>query len=313
MELSSYEKIRAFILNKLIEVDGVLQQGKIRSEVNNTKILMESIPVEHLKMIFSTENIENLKQDDWIMMQRDLETIFDVEMEQGTLIQGDEQSKRDTKWWIDREKLRGDNYYWNRYKKYIARSLPFEVVKTIDVDTDGIMNNIEDPKIEEFDRYGMVVGHVQSGKTGNYAALICKAADAGYKFIVVIAGGINNLRNQTQDRLNKSFIGKDMGTAVGVGKFPKDDRSKMPISLTTKLLDFNKRDANKYAQNLDFYTNNNPIILVIKKNSSTLTNVIDWLEGQCKNQKISNHSMLLIDDESDYASINTKDEEVQLL
>ena len=51
----------------------------------------------------------------------------------------------------------------------------------------------------------MVVGHVQSGKTANYSALVCKAADAGYKFIVVIAGGTNNLRNQTQERLNESL------------------------------------------------------------------------------------------------------------
>lgn len=309
MVLSSYEKVKAFILNKLIEVEGTLKPGKIISEINNTKILMESVSIDYLKMIFSTESIEVLKENDWGMMQRELETIFDVEMEQGVLIQGDEQRKRDTKWWTDREKLRGDNYYWNRYKKYIEKSLPFEVVKTIDVDTDGIMNNLEDPGIEEFNRYGMVVGHVQSGKTGNYAGLICKAADAGYKFIVVIAGGINNLRNQTQDRLNKSFVGSDMGKAVGVGKFPNVKRSYLPISLTTSTKDFNKRDANKNSQGLNFDNINSPIILVIKKHGSTLSNVIDWLEAQYKKQKISNHSMLLIDDESDYASINTKDEE----
>lgn len=309
MKLSSYEKVKGFIMNKLLEVEGVLPHGKIISEINNTKILMDNLSTEHIAMMFSTDYIEKLKENDWIMMRRELETLFDVEMDQGILIQGDEQRKRDTKWWTDREKLRGDNYYWNRYQKYIRKSLPFEVVKTIDVDTDSIMNNLEDPKIEEFSRYGMVVGHVQSGKTGNYSALICKAADAGYKFIVVIAGGMNNLRNQTQDRLNKSFVGEDMGIAVGVGKFSGKKRSFLPVSLTTKAQDFNKRDANKNSQSINFDNINSPIILVIKKNSSTLSNVIDWLEAQYTKQKISNHAMLLIDDESDYASINTNSED----
>lgn len=309
MEMNSYEIVKAFIINKLVEVEGVLPHGKIISEINNTKILMENMPIEYLVMIFSEEKIEKLKDSDWIILQRELETLFDVEMNSGILIQGEEQQKRDTKWWTDREKLRGENYYWNRYKKYIKKSLPFEVVKTTDVDTDRIMNNLEDPKIEEFSRYGMVVGHVQSGKTGNYSSLICKAADAGYKFIVVIAGGMNNLRNQTQDRLNKSFVGEDMGLSVGVGKLPGKKRSSLPVSLTTRIQDFNKRDANKNSQSINFDNINSPIILVIKKNSSTLANVIDWLDNQYKNQKISKHAMLLIDDESDYASINTKNED----
>jgi len=169
------------------------------------------------------------------------------------------------------------------------------------------MNNIENPQIDSFNRYGMVVGHVQSGKTANYSALICKATDAGYKFIVVISGGINNLRNQTQDRLNKAFIGIDKGTQVGVGVGNYISK-KLPISLTTVESDFNKQDANRNSQGLNFDNINTPVLLVIKKNTHTLNNVITWLEKQYKNG-ISNHAMLLIDDESDYASINTKSED----
>ena len=55
----------------------------------------------------------------------------------------------------------------------------------------------------------MVMGHVQSGKTANYTGLVCKAADAGYKVIVIIAGIHNNLRNQTQRRIDEGFIGLD--------------------------------------------------------------------------------------------------------
>lgn len=81
--------------------------------------------------------------------------------------------------------------------------LPPKVIRTIDTDTDMIMNNLFDPAAESQSesRYGMVMGHVQSGKTSNYAGLICKALDAGYKFIVIIAGIHDNLRNQTQNVL----------------------------------------------------------------------------------------------------------------
>ena len=58
-------------------------------------------------------------------------------------------------------------------------------------------------------RKGMVVGNVQSGKTANYIGLISKAADAGYKVIVVLAGILDDLRIQTQIRIEEGFIGKN--------------------------------------------------------------------------------------------------------
>jgi hypothetical protein len=309
MMKSSYEKIKDFIYKKLQEVDGVLPKDKISLEIENTKVLIKAIGIEMFAKVLSTDILTELSEENWYMMQRELETLFDVEMENGVLIQGEEQQKRDTIWWTSKGKQKSESYYWNRYKNYIRKSLPFEVVKTIDVDTDRIMDNIEDPLIDDFSIYGMVVGHVQSGKTGNYSALICKAADAGYKFIVVIAGGTNNLRDQTQDRLNKSFVGVDLGMPVGVGKMGGIKKKYLPVSLTTKLQDFNSRDANKFKQGINFDNINSPIILVIKKHAGTIDNVIGWLEDQYNKQKIANHAMLLIDDESDYASINTKEEE----
>lgn len=46
---------------------------------------------------------------------------------------------------------------------------------------------------------------MQSGKTANYTGLICKAADAGFNFIIVLAGIHNNLRSQTQSRIDEGF------------------------------------------------------------------------------------------------------------
>ena len=228
-------------------------------------------------------------------------------MEAGILIQGTEQQERDNTWWTGVEKQINKKYYWERYKNYISSFLPMDVVRAIDTDTDIVMNNIENPSVINFSRYGMVVGHVQSGKTGNYSGLVCKAADAGYKFIVVIAGGMNNLRNQTQERLNEAFVGQTNGLQVGAGK-GASDKNQTPYSLTTVLRDFNRHDADRASQGINFETINVPVLIVIKKNTSTLTSVISWLEKQYKN-KVADHAMLVIDDESDYASVNTKEEE----
>ncbi|WP_231888002.1 Z1 domain-containing protein [Paenibacillus glucanolyticus] len=269
---------------------------------------MSKVGLDIFAQILSVKGVSPISDNDWNRMQRELETHFNVEMENGILVQGEEQQQRDNSWWTSKEKQKNENYYWNRYREYIKKSLSPDVVKAINEDTDIVMDNIEDPTVESFSRYGMVVGHVQSGKTANYSALVCKAADSGYKFIVVIAGGINNLRNQTQERLNESFVGMDKGIPVGVGKLGDMRKELLPISLTTTEQDFNRQDANKNAQGLNFDNISSPIILVIKKNSSTLNNVITWLEAQYKHQ-IAKHAMLLIDDESDYASINTKNED----
>jgi len=307
-----YQKIKEYIFGKLRskydENGGYLESNDIENEIDNTKKLLQTDAKQY---VFNDNDIF-LNNEDFERIKQEAEKLFDVEMDEGIIIQGDEQKLRDTTWWSNKVKIekeqKEENYYWDRYKKYIQSFLPPEVVKTIDDDTDRIIDNIGNPKVKEFDIYGMVVGHVQSGKTSNYASVICKAADAGYKFIVVIAGDKNNLRNQTQKRINEAFIGKNVeNKTIGVGKF-NNIKSKLPISLTTVEKDFNVKDADKNSQGINFDNITAPILLVIKKNTSTLTNVISWLKNQYKN-KIPEHSMLVIDDESDYASINTKEED----
>ncbi len=121
----------------------------------------------------------------------------------------------------------------------------------------------------------MVVGHVQSGKTANYTGLVCKAADAGYRLIVVIAGIHNNLRNQTQGGSTKASSGatrhgwrpsnKDKRQKIiGVGNF--DQRTFRFADQHAQ--DFNKATATTIAVSIGQL--NVPVVLVIKKNSSTL-------------------------------------------
>jgi len=307
METNSYQALKDFIANKLKKVEGALPRNKIIEEIENTSGLISAIKPDMFAKLLSLDSFEVPDEEDWNRLTRELETHFDVKMEHGILIQGDEQRERDTSWWTLIHKQKSRNYYWGRFRDYLDKSLPPEVIKTLDIDTDIVMNNLENPAFSAFSRYGMVVGHVQSGKTGNYSALVCKAADAGYKFIVVISGDKNNLRNQTQERLNESFIGQTKGVQVGAGK-GNTSKELLPYSLTTIERDFNKQDADKLAQGLNFDNVSVPILLVIKKNTSTLNNVIDWLQKQYVN-KVFNHAMLVIDDESDYASINTKENE----
>jgi hypothetical protein len=202
------ERIKDYIAGKLKARHSQLDEGDIAIEVSNTRDLLTTIGADVFARILADSSpLTPLSDADWDRMERELESHFNVRMKDGVLIKGTEQQSRDTTWWSNKVKIQTENFYWNRYEGYIRKILPPEVVSTIDKDTDLVMNNIGDPSLPSFDIKGMVVGHVQSGKTGNYAGLVCKAADSGYKFIVVIAGGTNNLRNQTQHRLNEAFVG----------------------------------------------------------------------------------------------------------
>lgn len=218
--------------------------------------------------------------------------------------------------WLDDAKSLIDPFYWKRYQKLLLeKGLPKDVVIAIDRVTDTILSRLGNPSVEQrWDRRGMVVGHVQSGKTANYTGLMCKAADAGYRLIIVIAGVHNNLRDQTQERIDEGLIGFDSGKlwgherggrkyVIGAGNFGPEKR---PICLTTRIHDFKKTIADSDSSEIGDYIE--PVVLVIKKNHRTLGNLLDWLKDNSArgDQEMIDQPMLLIDDEADNASINTK-------
>ena len=215
----------------------------------------------------------------------------------------------DEDWQHKREDISWD--YWSDYEQHmIAEDWHPRVVNTLGDVTGkilGLLKNSNDPG--EWDRRGLVIGHVQSGKTANYIGLISKAADAGYKFIIVIAGIHNNLRKQTQQRIDEGFVGRDstpntMRRYIGVGLLNKN--RKFPVSLTTTHQDFTKQIATGIVADLQGF--NQPVVVVIKKNVSTLSNLYSWLKDwntRESSQQIANVPMLIIDDEADNASINT--------
>ncbi|MBK9246083.1 MAG: Z1 domain-containing protein [Burkholderiales bacterium] len=207
--------------------------------------------------------------------------------------------------------------YWQRYRAFLERKLSADVVSALDESTDGILGRLEDPRREgSWDRRGLVVGHVQSGKTGNYSGLVCKAADAGYKVIIVLAGLHNNLRSQTQIRLEESFLGyetsanRDPGEPIGVAEIDSDPRIH-PHCATTRQNngDFNTRVARHFAISPE----ERPWLFVVKKERTILTRLLSWIQGHVADATdsatgrrfVTNLPLLVIDDEADHASVDT--------
>ena len=221
--------------------------------------------------------------------------------------------------WLNHE--RKSNWrYWQRYREYQEKKLSWNIVEGLDKSTDHILSCLEDPMREDsWDRRGLVVGHVQSGKTGNYTGLICKAADAGYKLIIVLAGMHNNLRSQTQIRLDEGFLGYtaspiyDEISISGVG-YIDSDPSIRPNFATTRLEngDFNTR----MAKTLGVSPEQRPWLFVVKKNKSVLQSLLKWIQDHVANthdkntgRKLVSHlPLLVIDDEADNASVDTGDQ-----
>lgn len=273
---------------------------------NETSVTTEYIKesVDEFSVPFG-EGITSLEKENLVKF---LESQFDVQMNIGAIIQEEFFP------WLDSAKVEIDPYYWDRYKRILQeKGFGLNVIPKIDQVTDKILGLLENPvKTGHWERKGMVVGHIQSGKTANYTGLICKAADAGYRLIIIIAGTQNNLRSQTQARIDEGFVGKDSSRLlktepechkfIGVGRI---DHSRIPITLTNTNGDFSKRTAEMLGLGLD--TVNVPIVLVIKKNHRTLENLIAWLRehNAVKDGGIEDHPMLMIDDEADNASINT--------
>lgn len=215
--------------------------------------------------------------------------------------------------WLEDVRQHVDFYYWDRYRRLLGdKGFSGQVLAQLDQLTDRTLGLLENPrKPGRWDRRGMVVGHVQSGKTANYIGLIAKAADVGYRVIIVIAGIHNNLRSQTQARVDEGFTGFDSSklksrragaeSIIGVGRY---DSTRRPSAFTNTLRDFNRQTATGVGIPLENL--NQPAVFVIKKNPSTLRNLLDWLKEHNARRGASSISspMLIIDDEADNASIN---------
>lgn len=221
--------------------------------------------------------------------------------------------------WFSELKKNQSRYleYWRRYYDYLNRkpSWTLDAVRDIDDSTDAVLNYMADPNLKiKQDVYGLAFGYVQSGKTAHYLGVLNKAADAGYKIIIVLAGIHNNLRSQTQIRLEEEFLGYDVRgladdsqNAIGVGIGRSVSHHFSALTSREEKGDFNKIKAGTSM--------NPPFILVTKKNASVLAQLIRYLRNLPVAVKKENgkkgfsvdYPLLVIDDEADQASLNTKD------
>lgn len=221
-------------------------------------------------------------------------------------------SEPSPKWFTETRADRGSKRF-DAYEKYLQNVAGYSsnVVTTISNSMDTIMNNIGDPNFQgDFSKKGLVIGDVQSGKTGNFIALMNKAADSGYNMIVITTGTIEKLRRQTQVRIEEGFFGyftasrKRESKSQTVRDFGNDEQT---LALTNADKDFNLKTANPVG------FGSAPIVAVIKKNKRSLEDLAEWLENN--NQQDINRfgkidrSVLFIDDEADNATVNTKKEE----
>jgi hypothetical protein len=228
-------------------------------------------------------------------------------------------------WWLEKKQKLEPMKFWHRYRKYLETEKHFhdKVLHSIEKQTDDVLEKLQDPEVSgPWDVRGMVVGSVQSGKTANYVGVIAKALDAGYKIIIVMAGIHNNLRAQTQERIDEGIVGMDSQRRLdpnrndyrkGVGKLIMPAEFNPPPSITPMTTSSDNGDFTAGAQTVNVSLNGSPLILVIKKNKSPLTHILKWLEvtsGQLghasPDEPIKGIPLLLIDDEADNASINTK-------
>ena len=117
--------------------------------------------------------------------------------------------------------VESDWFYWLRYKKMLLEKKHWSqtVVESMDNDTSEILRRLGNPALPEFSKKGLVIGHVQAGKTANYTALLNKAVDVGYRVIIVIAGTLESLRSQTQKRIEHDMVGRSTGVVPVPGPY----------------------------------------------------------------------------------------------
>ncbi len=208
--------------------------------------------------------------------------------------------------------------FWDGYRRYLTdvKLMPVSAVRRLDEATNRVLGLLDIPSRDGmWRRYGLVTTQVQSAKTDNYIGLACKAADAGYKLIVVLADNHNIVRKQIQIRMDEGFLGFDSrhpqrraGERSGQdsGSIPGARRPQV-ISLTTSDEDgdFRHLVACRAGIPLGEY----PVVLVIKKNMRVLRRVRDWVANFGERQapggrSIARFPALVIDAEAGNAPVN---------
>lgn len=289
------------------------------AELNGIDIY--AIPEEKVDTIIQNglnSALVKVSEDDYQRIKKEFEYKCHIQQKEGVSIVDNYYEHRD--WYSTKcEEVGYKEFFWERYREYLIREvkLNINVVNRMDNNTlKDLMNYLGDPgSSAPFFRRGLVIGDVQSGKTSTYTGLISKAADAGYKIVILLTGITETLRSQTQKRIESGIIGisitglkdKKLGKVikrVGVGK---DNKPIKVTAMTSMEYDF----IGSKDQITTSLANHQLVMFIVKKNTKVLDKLHNWLyemNADPSDKKI-HYPMLLIDDEADNASINTNKDE----
>lgn len=174
--------------------------------------------------------------------------------------------------------------FWPPLRKRLSEEIG-DGVSDVDRSSSRVISLGDRPGNESINTRGLVLGYVQSGKTTNFMSVIAKAADLGYRVIIVLSGTTDNLRRQTQERVDDYLA------------FPNSGRFH---SLTNQEHDFSevvmRPDALLNREDLR-------LIAVVKKNPARLRRLNKWLKSASATT-LALCPILVIDDEADQASID---------
>lgn len=246
-----------------------------------------------LHMTLTTVEIQKLNSH--------LRELYAVSIGQGAILT----DPRDHEPWLQARNAQINWNLYRRYEKHLAsQGWHPRTLNRLGELSASVLGLLEDPRREgRWDRRGMVVGQVQSGKTANYTALINRALDAGYPLIIVLAGRFNDLRSQTQQRIDEGVLGYDTLT-VNPGQ---NAAHRIGVGLVQGFGNRHVNSPTTSAQNGDFSNaaggikpGKDPVVMVVKKQVTVLKRLLRW----CRN--LSPMPVLIIDDEADDSSVNTK-------
>lgn len=290
------------LLEKLITAEVTCMFTNIPTEAE-----IESIANKYKLTIGGTD--EECKQ-----AIKNIHSKMSITLDEGILIKGDTEFVQ----WYDSRRAELEFKFWNRYKDYLLLKKDWSenVVNTIDKVSNDIVSLLGNPMEKgPWKRRGLVIGDVQSGKTANFTAICNKAVDVGYDVIIVLTGTLESLRRQTQERQDSDLVGLDSfkllnnngkeNRLVGVGEIDKSIRL---MTFTSTRSDFRTNIVDNIGLSLE--SCKDTALFVVKKNKKVLENLENWLKYHNANENGQiNSSVLIIDDESDNASVNTSEEE----
>ncbi|WP_394168223.1 Z1 domain-containing protein [Saccharospirillum alexandrii] len=281
------------------EFGSAISNGLISEIINEIAIEYNSIP-----------NFE-MTEEDVARLKFHIGNMFNVKVGEEAITLHNPELPR----WFDSKKTEIEWKHWRAYRSMLeSQGRSTAIVEANEKVIDDILDYSGDPSTPGmWSRKGLVMGNVQSGKTQNYIGLINKAIDCGYKTIVLLGGHLNDLRKQTQERVDEGVLGRHSihltrayrvkPSPIGVGLFEEININ----TGTTTAGDFNKN----FADSLGFkLTGEDPVIFTIKKHTGVMERLFNWIKDyhflEPDLGKRLEGPLLLIDDEADYASINTK-------